>query len=256
MTMWRHYRRQQTRLSAYGRYAAILTHTEHMCRELAKYGLDAEILVFPVSSPGVMASREDSGPWRLLFAGRMDFLKGGLYLLEALPKVVSALDRPIRVTFAGDGRDRNKLESRAHEMQSRLSTLEVAFTGWIFHGQISALLENTDLLVVPSLWPEPFGTVGPAAGCHGVPAAAFAVGGIPQWLHDGVNGHLAPGDPPSPSGLADAILKCLIDPGHYADLKQGARQVAATFNMQAHLVQLLRVFRRVTVSPAVVAAQG
>jgi len=254
MTMWRHYRRQQTRLSAYGRYHAILTHTDHMCCELAKHGLQAEALAYPVSSPGAMAVQEDSGPWRLLFAGRMDFLKGSLYLLEALPNVVSRLDRPIRMTFAGDGCDRPKLESRAHEIQGRLPKLEVVFTGWVFRGQVSALLEDTDLLVVPSLWPEPFGTVGPAAGCHGVPAAAFAVGGIPHWLHDGMNGHLAPGHPPTPSGLADAILKCLSDPKHYADLQEGASRVAATFSMQEHLLQLLRVFRRVTAAPAVAAA--
>ena len=52
----------------------------------------------------------------------------------------------------------------------------------------------SDLLVVPSVWPEPFGSVGPAAAQHGIPAAAFAVGGIPQWLHEGVNGHLADGN--------------------------------------------------------------
>ena len=50
--------------------------------------------------------------------------------------------------------------------------------------------------MVPSIWPEPFGQVGPEAGLYGVPAAAFAVGGTPSWLTDGVNGRLAPGDPP------------------------------------------------------------
>ena len=53
-------------------------------------------------------------------------------------------------------------------------------------------MKASRLLVVPSVWPEPFGSVGMAAARCGVPAAAFAVGGIPQWLHDGVNGHLAP----------------------------------------------------------------
>ena len=246
VTMWRHFRRQQRRLSAYGRYHAILTHSDHMCRELAKHGLHAERVVFPVSSPGALANRTDSGPWRLVFAGRMEFLKGGRYLLEALPKVLSVVERPIRVTFAGDGRDRLQWERRAQEIQRGLSKLEVAFAGWILPGQVAALLENTDLLVMPSLWPEPFGSVGPAAGCHAVPAAAFAVGGIPQWLRDGVNGHLAPGHPPTPSGLADAIIKCLADPRHYADLKEGASTVAATFSMQEHIAQLTGVFRRVT----------
>ena len=58
-------------------------------------------------------------------------------------------------------------------------------------------MKNMDLLVVPSVWPEPFGLVGPEAAHHGVPSAAFAVGGIPEWLVDGVSGHLAAGDRPT-----------------------------------------------------------
>ena len=68
---------------------------------------------------------------------------------------------------------------------------------------------RADLLVVPSLWPEPFGLVGLEAARHRLPVAAFAVGGIPDWLRPGVNGYLAPGDPPTPGGLADAIIACL-----------------------------------------------
>ena len=74
------------------------------------------------------------------------------------------------------------------------------------------------MLVVPSLWPEPFGLVGLEAARHRLPVAAFAVGGIPDWLRPGVNGYLAPGDPPTPGGLADAIIACLKDPETHARL--------------------------------------
>jgi hypothetical protein len=42
-------------------------------------------------------------------------------------------------------------------------------------------------------------------------AAGFAASGISEWLIDGVNGYLAPGSPPTPAGLAEAIVKCLQD---------------------------------------------
>ena len=66
-----------------------------------------------------------------------------------------------------------------------------------------------DVVVMPSLWPEPFGLVGLEANRRGVPVVAFATGGIPEWLHDGVNGCLAPGDPPTADGLADALIRCI-----------------------------------------------
>jgi glycosyltransferase involved in cell wall biosynthesis len=87
-----------------------------------------------------------------------------------------------------------------------------------------------------------------AAARHGVPAAAFAVGGIPQWLHDGVNGHLAPGSPPTVAGLTDAVVRCLDDPRHYEDLSRGAHRLSATFTMEKHLPALMRIFERVTES--------
>jgi glycosyltransferase involved in cell wall biosynthesis len=77
-----------------------------------------------------------------------------------------------------------------------------------------------------------------------VPAAAFDVGGISQWLDDGVNGHLASA-PPSSAGLAEAILRCLRDPIHHAALSRGAREKSAHFTMERHLPELIAVFESV-----------
>jgi glycosyltransferase involved in cell wall biosynthesis len=173
----------------------------------------------------------------------MESLKGGHYLIEALPEVVRAARRPVRLVLAGDGRDRKRWEAIAQRVQSTTPNLAIEFTGWVPQQRVSALMKNVDLLVVPSLWPEPLGSVGPAAAQHGLPAAAFASGGIPQWLVDGVSGHLAPSDPPTPAGLARAIIQCLEDPAHYTALRHGARKVGAGFTMERHLPAVLNHLR-------------
>jgi glycosyltransferase involved in cell wall biosynthesis len=71
------------------------------------------------------------------------------------------------------------------------------------------------------------------------------VGGIPDWLSEGVNGYLAPGDPPTAAGLSEAIVKCLHDPSVYARLRIGAVHMARRFSMEAHLSALLEVFEKV-----------
>jgi glycosyltransferase involved in cell wall biosynthesis len=163
----------------------------------------------------------------------------------ALPQVRSRLSRPLQVTFAGDGPDRSDWASRAARLGDSCPGLDIRFVGWVDESRRDALFGQCDLLVVPSLWPEPFGLAGLEAGFHGVPAAAFRVGGIAEWLTDGVNGHLAPGDPPAAAGLARAIIACLADPVHHARLRRGAAELARRFTVEKHAEALLRLFERV-----------
>ena len=241
VTMVQLYHAQAKRLSQLRRYRAILTHTEHMRQEMIRHGLAADVIPYPVEGSGDGATRPSDGPWRLLYAGRMEMIKGGLALIEAVPLMLQHVQRPVRVVMAGDGRDRARWESRARQIAAAFPNAEFEFTGWLAHDELSQRMKTSDLLVVPSLWPEPFGSVGAEAGRYGVPAAAFAVGGIPQWLADGISGHLAPGNPPTPAGLAHAIARCIEDPQHYAALSEGARRMAATFSMERHLPELLQV---------------
>ena len=159
----------------------------------------------------------------------------GLILLDSLPIVAAALDRPIELTFGGDGPARDSWTRRAQAISARNTRVKTVFEGWLGPERIEELQAASDLLVMPSLWPEPFGRVGLESGSRGLPAAAFAVGGIPDWLYDGVNGYMAPGDPATPVGLAAAIAKCLRTPAEHERLRRGARAVASAFqSAQSH----------------------
>ncbi|HLB88019.1 MAG TPA: glycosyltransferase family 4 protein [Terriglobales bacterium] len=272
VTMVREYRRQSKRLDLLRRYKAIVTLSDHMAAEYIKHGYPSErihTLVPPLgngsshrlseileagasSEAGAASIQIDnslrldrSRPyWRLLFLGRMDFWKGGHLFLDALPRVAASLDRPLRVTFAGDGPERSAWESQAKRLKDQAQGLEIEFVGWLEGRQREALIADSDLLVMPSQWPEPFGLSGLEAGLHGIPAVAFAVGGIPEWLQDGVNGFLAPGNPPTAAGLSEAIVRALHDPDTHARLRRGALEKAKAHTLQEHIAQLLPVLER------------
>ena len=178
----------------------------------------------------------------MLFAGRMDLLKGGGVLLDALPHLLRTIGHPLHMTFVGDGPERRKWEEKAAQLQTREPRLRFNFTGWLDGEPLDCAFSESDLLVVPSLWPEPFGLLGPEAGLRGLPAVGFAVGGIPEWLLDGVNGRLAPGDPPTVEGLADAVTECLRDPAAYRQLRIGALNIARRFSLANHIDRLTQVF--------------
>ncbi|MBI4327201.1 MAG: glycosyltransferase, partial [Chloroflexi bacterium] len=147
-------------------------------------------------------------------------------------------------TMAGDGPDRSAWETHAERIHRQNGNVKITFAGWVKTAQREALLAATDLLVVPSLWPEPFGQVGLEAGWFGVPTAAFAVGGISDWLTDGLNGRLAPGNPPTAGGLAEAITRCLRDPDAYKEMSHGALCQAQQFGLDTHLARLTAVFEQ------------
>jgi glycosyltransferase involved in cell wall biosynthesis len=125
------------------------------------------------------------------------------------------LRRSFTLIFAGDGPARDRWMRRAASLQSCCNRIRVEFPGWLAGAGLAAAAAKSHLLVMPSLWPEPFGRGGLEVGRWGIPSVAFAVGGIPEWLIEGVNGHLAPGDPATAVGLADAIVRALAEPDHY-----------------------------------------
>lgn len=259
VTMLTRYRRSAQRLEVLRCYDALITHSDHLRAEYINHGFEPRRVynlkyevspksdLPPADAPGAgMPLPPDS--WRLMFAGRMERLKGGRTLLRSLPRIAQGLGRPVHLELVGDGADRAAWEFDAARVQSRDSRVRVDFPGWLIGEEFDRHVMATHLMVMPSLWPEPFGKSGLEAGLFGVPSAAFRVGGIPEWLRDGVNGHLAPGEPPTEAGLAEAIVACLRDPRHYRDLRAGARRVAEEFNLDQHVESLLGVFDEVVAS--------
>jgi glycosyltransferase involved in cell wall biosynthesis len=175
----------------------------------------------------------------------MDALKGGRYLLDALPHAARVLRKPLQVTFVGDGPDRQSWEDHAARLAKSEASFRILFTGWVPAETVDGLMAAADLLVVPSVWPEPFALVGLEAARHRLPVAAFAVGGIPEWLVPGVNGFLADGDPATPDGLAQAIVSCLQDEQTYARLREGAGRISSQSVYCQHVQALTAIFEQI-----------
>lgn len=243
LTMVRMYDAQSARLATVSRCAAVVTFSEHMRDEMLRHGLFPErVHVVPpfVSQrdKAATATRGADGTARLLFLGRLEPLKGVARLLDALPLVAGRLGRPVALTVAGDGADRSALEDHARRVAGVESRVRIRFAGWQQSEDRDRLLAECDAIVVPSLWPEPFGLVGLEAAVAGVPAVAFATGGIGDWLKDDTTGCLAPAEGARPAALAEAIVRCVGEPEVRERLARGARDLAARWTIDRHLTSL------------------
>ena len=245
-TLWGLYRVQRRRRALLPRYRAVATASRHMQEEYRRHGVpDGRLRLLPLFPPGAGPDAEPPPPRayapgspadRVLMVSRLTDLKGGIILIEAMRRARAALGRTLTLTVAGEGPERGVMEAAAGR-----AGLRASFPGWVGSARRTELMCEADLLAVPSVWPEPFGLVGLEAACVGLPAAAFDVGGVRDWLRPGVSGELAPGDPPTADGLARAIVRALADPARLNRLRVGAWEVAREFGPGRHVEELERI---------------
>lgn len=252
LSMLNHFQLQSTRLAQLKHYQFILTFTEHMRHEYEKYGLKAYTSFAPVKFDTALINASNINSNidlsnrinKILFIGRLDRLKGGDYLIKAMAEVCKILPRNYQIDFAGDGKEHAKWQALAKEIMSQHPQLKINFLGWQSREQINQLLSESDLLVVPSVWPEPFGLIGYEASHYNLPVVAFNVGGIPEWLKDGFNGHLADAHPPTATSLANAIVKSLSDNSLYNRLRYNAAILIDQLTMELHAENLIQYFQK------------
>jgi len=173
---------------------------------------------------------------RLLFVGRLAPEKG----LELLFKAFTFLPPNVEFTVGGDGPERENLERLARDLGI---SARVKFKGWLSPAALSQEYRQSTFLAVPSIWPEPFGLVGLEAMAHARPVIAFAVGGIPEWLQDQVNGFLVPrGDLPA---LVEKMKLLLQDPGLAAKLGENGRKIAIEkYELKKNAMEMVKLFQK------------
>ena len=114
----------------------------------------------------------------LAFVGRLVSDKGADCLLRALASLRKKGITP-RLSVIGEGPERPRLEEMCSELNLRD---QVAFLGYKSQSEVSALLRRHRIVVVPSLWAEPFGMVALEAIASGCITIGSDQGGLPEAI--------------------------------------------------------------------------
>lgn len=182
----------------------ILVGSRFMRQQLVLNGLPPErisILAPVLIECPLPAYIPPSGGSTILYVGRVTAEKGLPELLRALADVPGEW----HLIVAGDGPVRPGCERLADELGI---AHRIRFAGWVDQAALDDLYRQCAVVVMPSVWPEPYGRIGPEAYARGRPVVAFGVGGVPDWLESEQTGYLiTAGDLNQMSARLSALLE-------------------------------------------------
>jgi glycosyltransferase involved in cell wall biosynthesis len=161
------------------------------------YGMDVDRFANLIKTPR-------DGRVRFTFIGYFGEHKGIQSLLDALHHLGDP--RRYRVNLVGEGHLREPVERR---LQALPFASSVRFWGKIDNRAINSVFRETDVLILPSIWPENQPVSITEAMAARTPVIASDMGGIPELIEDGANGYLYPaGDA---TALAERMRRFLDD---------------------------------------------
>jgi glycosyltransferase involved in cell wall biosynthesis len=161
-------------------------------------------------------------PISLLYAGGVVEHKGVLTAVEAMGHLARRFEsNSVHLTVLGHGPPAyfRSLEHRVNKL--RIDKL-VTFRDWIPRAQMPALLREHDILVFPSIWPEPLARIVQEAMASGLVVVASRTGGTPEIISHKQNGLTF--EAKNATELADRIALLINDPESWQRFSVAGRE--------------------------------
>lgn len=188
------------------------------------------------------APKPSSTPYLLTVAAHNP--KKGLDVLLRAFELIAPRYPDLELYLVGDGPLRTALEAQAAAGPAHS---RIRFLGERPPAEVMTLLLGCRVFVFPSR-SEPFGIAALEALAWASPVVASRVGGLQEFIEDGVHGLLVP--PDDPEALAGGVVRLLDDPVFARRLGQaGADRVMAEFGAERAGSQYEALFQRLLTEP-------
>ncbi len=182
-------------------------------------------------------------PMKVLTIARLIEKKGVAFAIDAVSRLLSKGGK-IEYSVVGDGPLREDLQQLIESMGIER---QVRLLGWKTHEEVIRLLEESHVLVAPSLTSESGDQEGipnaiKEAMASGLPVISTFHSGIPELVTDGVSGLLVPEK--DAASLADALAYLMSHPETCNRMgKAGRMQVEQEFDTNSLNKQLEELYR-------------
>jgi glycosyltransferase involved in cell wall biosynthesis len=171
----------------------------------------------------------------LLYVGSIAWQKGVHVLVEAMNRLPAG----VRLTLFGDA---SAYPDYAAMVQAAAKHPGIRFAGQASRDRLwQTLLDEADVLVVPSVWYETAALVVQEAFAAGVPVVASGLGALAERVQHGVDGLLFP--PGDAGALCATLLRLVEDEALLPRLRQGIQPVRT---IAEHAADVQAVYDSVT----------
>ena len=171
----------------------------------------------------VPIGKESSNHVRLLFAGRLDPVKGIEFLLNVLESLSHLYE--FHLTVLGTGPSEKHLKARFGKKKW------VTFHGFVPGSEVTKTLIKCDLYCIPSLMAESYGLVTAQALQLGTPVIGSSIGGTTELVRNEITGVLIP--PGDEAAWRDAFSRIFTDRNLLACWHENAVRHAQEFSEEA-----------------------
>jgi len=181
----------------------------------------------------------------LLFApGRLEHYKGFHILINSINDLIKDYNiKNIKLIIAGTG----NYETQLKELTSKLELNNcIEFTGKISYGGMKDYYQNSDIIIFPSIWPEPLGRIPLEAISSSKPIIASNIGGIPEIVNEKTGILVKPNDKEE---LTKAILKLIKDKNLRLRLGKEANKLYDKFSQENFVRKMIDIYHQINKQP-------
>jgi len=220
---WKSQRDTKYRHDSVKRYSELFIYNSRYVRD--KVGLKPGTVIYnPVD---IEVTQKQRIPGKVLFIGNVTKRKGIIELSRAM-KYDDMGEMELHIV--GDG-----------YLSPAIKGSNIIKHGRLEYEDVKKHLADAEMLIVPSLWPEPFGRVAVEGMAAGVPVISSSYGGLKEAV--GEAGILL--NEVTEKGLKQAILKLHEDPELRDELSEKGMERSKMFSPERIADQVLSIYKKV-----------
>ncbi len=164
--------------------SSVIVYNDYIRDILVKYNNDVKVIPSGVDTEKFSPpkKRKKGDKKKILMSGRVAEYAKGLTVLENAFKLLLSKRDDIILELTTDDYFRS--------FENRFQGENFILKKWVNQDNLPSLYKDADIVVVPSIWMEPFGIVALEAMASGVPVIASQIGGLQNIVIDGKTGFL------------------------------------------------------------------